>query len=270
MLALAAGACPANAATCCVDGSCVYVGSLSTGTTPLSSLCGHTIKASSGTCTVTMTQDESVASGDCVTLLDSAKLVMNGHTITCTGSSCGKAIDITDQSTALPAVILEGQGYIRGCFTTGVNTANLTYLAGATITDLDVDLANTSLGCQGTDGVGKVDRMTRVVSGNMSGTCINMGAPSRVDVVDSIAHDCGIGIVLGRGGSRATGSLATDNGVNIKTVFTGGTPSVLEDSTVRDASTCNFQDHFGTCVATGSASAPDMIGTNFIDNTIYH
>lgn len=274
VLALTAAAQRVQAATCCVDGACVYLANLSTGTTPLNSLCGHNISGTGGNCNVTMAQDESIASGSCVTLTDSVKLLMNGHTITCTGSSCNTAIINADTSSLGNPVVITGQGYIRGCFTSAVTSSNISYLFGGTITDLDIDLGNASLGCQGVNGTGIATTVTRIAAGNMSGTCINMSAPTSTDIVDSLVHDCGIGMLLGRGagstGTQVSGSLATDNGVNMKIMFTGGSQPRLTDSAVREASVCNFQDLNGNCVATGSAAAPSLNGVNFIDNTIYH
>jgi hypothetical protein len=78
----------ALASYCCVDGSCVYLANLTTGQTPLTSLCGHSVGGSG--CNVTMGQSETISSGDCVTLRG-ATLKMNSKSISCTGQ-CGRAI----------------------------------------------------------------------------------------------------------------------------------------------------------------------------------
>jgi len=203
-----------------------------------------------------------VSSGDCVSLGNKTNLQMSHHTISCTGTACGTALNTNATSTAGDIV---GTGGILGCW---ANTAPVLFSGtNPTITDVNVDLAPLGSSCATpTNGLGQFRTITRAVVANATGFCID--ASGAGDINDSIAHDCDIGIRVRRlspNGTDVTGTLVIDNNVNIRNLASGTGPT-LRDSTVRNPGTCNFANSGGSCA--GAASVLTLSGTDFIDNTI--
>jgi hypothetical protein len=252
---------------CCVDGPCVYAATLYTGTTPLSSLCGHYIGGAGG-CTINMTQDESVSTYvNCVQLDGKVTLNMNEHAITCSGSSCRDAIFSNSGPSVVNKVIGDGSitgPWDYGMHDTGANTG--------TIQDVHITLT----GAKVSRGVTSMKNVTRVVV--EGATDVGIVASTGDTIQDSIVADnpagsggAGVGVALSptfgsSSGGTINGSLVVGNTVNISLVSPASINYTLNTCTVREATSCNFYD--GTSCQ--PASVMSLSGTNFIDNTILH
>jgi hypothetical protein len=279
---------PLFAAQCCFNGICGYASTQTIGPgNPITTLCGYEIYGSGGLCTINMGQDETVSTsnGSCVELAGSTKLNMNSHSITCTASHCGDAIDPThDRTTSANQIV--GPGALVGCWANaaqGVGPANGPM--NDTITDVTVDLAPGSPSCTGsTAGLSLFKTVTRAVVGGASNFGIYL--QDTASIADSIVHDNianqysslgwnGNGIALSlwnntTAGPSVSGTLVTHNTVDV-TVDNGVTVRyALSDSTVRDGVQCDFQDWAVGSQCRSVTDAVRMSGVNFIDNVIYH
>jgi hypothetical protein len=254
------------AAQCVFDG----VGSYSANQTigpgnPITSLCGHTISGSGGTCTVTMGQNESTGSGTCVTLQAQTTLNMNSHTITCTANgNCDTGVATQTGASGTNKII--GPGTIVGRWVRGASHINAD---DDTIQDVIVTLTLTSP-ASSTYGIYGFKTNTRVVVSGATESGVFL--PNAGDTLqDSIIHDNtdagGHGYGVSTGSSPTiSGSLLVGNTVNLET---GLNTVTLTDSTLRDALFCNFERcNAGSC--TCSDASINYTGVNFIDNTILH
>jgi hypothetical protein len=266
---------PSFATNCCVDGLCIYIGTLSTGTTPLNSLCSHTISGSG--CTINMMQNESVTSGNCVTMQGSTTLNMNGHSIDCTTSACGIGVTVTHASSN-NANQIKGTGTISGCWQGGAGLGGIAYTSNDTIQDVTVSLPASGCTTGYSSGLWSFKTFTRVVVGGATSAGL-YAEGSSTNIADSIVHDntgrgIWLDIIYGSGqtaGPTITGTLAVDNGSNLAAYTYSNTVHYnLTDSTVRHGTTCNF---FEAVVGGGCVAATDLFrlsGVNFVDDTILH
>jgi hypothetical protein len=250
------------AAQCVVDGVGGYSATQTIGAGNLiTTLCGHTISGSSGNCTLNMAQDESIASGSCVTLGGQTILNMNSHSITCTASSgaCGTAITASNGPSGSNKVA--GPGTIDGPWTTGATHGSGPFVD--TIQDVTVALTYPSAA---TWGIRNFKSNTRVVVTGATEKGVelaNAGDSLQDSIVANNFGGHGWG-VISAAAVDISGSLIIGNTINVSGV---GTASVdVTDSTFRDAGTCNFQQCLPTCTCTDAAI--DFHGINFIDDTI--
>ena len=246
----------------------------------LPTLCGHEIHGSS--CVLNVANDGTLSADTvCLTLGAGVTVNMNGHSIQCTANVCNSGIKITGSGSAASAKVNLNDGSVLGCFRQGLYDAE----GGATgyvyVTDFTIDLTALGSGCSLTGGKGGSPAnadlsgtptqgfrsMVRVVAGNGSGTGMIMNVYGTVE--DSIVHDndtVGLNIIPSSANSLITGSLFTGNGDNIKSRWPNGYFYRLNDSTVREADSCNFRDNSGACDP--ATTYLDLGGINFIDNTI--
>src|SRR5689334_20873115 len=82
----------------------------------LTSLCGHEVHGTS--CVLQVGDNNSVlnssSGANCLSIGGGVTVQMQGHTITCTGSDCGTAINITASSGSSGKVDIQGYGTVTG------------------------------------------------------------------------------------------------------------------------------------------------------------
>src|SRR6185369_7296876 len=184
----------AHAGLCQFD-SIPNLTSVTYGTSPWTTFCGHTISGSgSGGCTATVPSGSgtvgNIGSADCLTLGSGVTLELSDITINCTGTNCGNAIVNTNSGGSSAAVTIKN-GNVTGCWTTG-----LVFTGGSnsTVSGIALDGHTTAGACTrglnaGINGArGTVSRVS--ITGWLSCILLYPGE----DVNDSSMSDCYVGV----------------------------------------------------------------------------
>ena len=237
---------------CCVGGQCFSESGFpydADDICPGGDLCGCTIDGNN--CEVTLTEDASTSSGDCLTLGDGVTLDMNGHTISCTDDDCGLGIKNTDSDAGGAKVVIKN-GKIEGCFDGAVRA---TGGVNATVDGLDIDM-DTGTTCAAGGVIVSLNPswVARIgvvgIPGNVTDTQVRdagIGMLQGGSIVDSVVRNNGIGLVAPSATLDVFGMMFLENGVHIRpfTVNTQ-TPDVQESAFVL-AGTCNCTDIDDVC-----------------------
>lgn len=202
----------------------------------------HTVEAQSGKNCVLKVFVNSTGRSNGATCLSVGKGVtveMNGHSITCTSSSCGTAIDVTNSSSGTNNKVILNSGTITGCWTTAVKgTAG----SDTTVSDFVVDMAAIgSCSANGVTGIaGELKQVDHTVVSDASGTCIGIHSGT---LTRSLARDCGTGIQTGALDlNQVVINNASVAGIEQPQVYGGGTLD-LTDVVIQDTP-CNFKYGF--------------------------
>ncbi len=104
---------------------------------PSDTPCGCTVSGTN--CIFKLSTDITTSSSStCLTLGSGVTFDLDGNTLTCTGSDCGKAVDNTSSSGSSSKVVIKN-GKITGCFDAGL------YFSGGTdssVSDMEIDIGS--------------------------------------------------------------------------------------------------------------------------------
>lgn len=148
VLAMAAGPRNASAISCCVVGeeSC-FNSNITEASCPNDNICGCEVSGSN--CTLTLSANASTSStSTCLTLGSGVTFDMNGKTLNCTGSDCGKAVHNKSSGGSSNKVVVKN-GTITGCFDAGLYFD----ASGGSNTDSSVSDMLIDLGSSCTNGI---------------------------------------------------------------------------------------------------------------------
>lgn len=152
-------------------------------------LCGHEVYGTgSGGCIIDVRNDGTVNSyAECLYIGKGVELRGNGHTISCTASSCYAALDVRN-SGGSGATTVDALN-ITGCWLDATLNSNG---YGKSLTNTTINLAGS--GCQGENGISDGwDALSRVLVENAGGRGI---MATGTDISDSIVRNCELGIHL--------------------------------------------------------------------------
>lgn len=137
--------------TCCVHGTTpCFAGNITEANCPGGNICGCTIDNSTN-CTLTLSANATTsAASDCLTIGSGVTFDMNGKSITCTGTNCGKAVHNTASGSGSNKVLVES-GTISGCFDAGIYMdASGGSNTNSAVSDMTVDMGS---GCANGNGI---------------------------------------------------------------------------------------------------------------------
>ena len=238
---------------CCVGGLCFSESGFpfdADDICPNGDLCGCTIDGTN--CEVTLTEDASTASGDCLTLGAGVILDMNGHTISCTDDDCGVGIKNTSSGDGGAKVVIKN-GKIEGCFDAGVWATGGT---NSTVDGVDVDMNRDTCEAGGVllssnptwnARVGFLALHGHITDSQVKRADVGM-LQGPYDIIDSALRENGIGVLIESSALDLFSVMFLENDVHIQP-FSGPLEADVTACAFVLAQTCNCADVDGDCQA---------------------